>query len=179
MEERLKGKKIKEKIMAVFGSMLAAYIFTVIVGVLGMTLLGRYPAVKIVAIIVLLVVAVLNLVLVLKVSGSVVLSLVQPVKELEEAAKQMAEGDFSIHVTYESDDELGQLAVCFRETSSSIKMIIHDLSYIVSELNKGNFNVKSGCKEKYTGDYGPLLTDLREMVSHISEGNPKHFRTDG
>ncbi len=169
MEERLKGKKIKEKIMAVFGSMLAAYIFTVIVGVLGMTLLGRYPAVKIVAIIVLLVVAVLNLVLVLKVSGSVVLSLVQPVKELEEAAKQMAEGDFSIHVTYESDDELGQLAVCFRETSSSIKMIIHDLSYIVSELNKGNFNVKSGCKEKYTGDYGPLLTDLREMVSHISE----------
>ncbi len=169
MEERLKGKNIKEKVMAVFGSMLAAYIFTVIVGILGMTLLGKYPAAKIAAIIALLVIAVLNLVFVLKVSGSVVLSLVQPVRELEEAAKQMAEGDFSICVAYDSTDELGQLAACFRETSSSIKMIIHDLSYIVSELNKGNFNVKSECRERYVGDYGPLLTHIQEMIGNISE----------
>ncbi len=82
MEERLKGKNIKEKVMAVFGSMLAAYIFTVIVGILGMTLLGKYPAAKIAAIIALLVIAVLNLVFVLKVSGSVVLSLVFPCRRL-------------------------------------------------------------------------------------------------
>ena len=168
IEEKLKGKKIKEKIMAVFGSMLAAYILTVIVGILGMSLLSKYPTARMVAIGVLVVIAVGNLILVLKVSGSVVFSLVQPVKELEEAAKRMSQGDFSVRITYDSDDELGELAECFRITVSSLKMIIDDLYRIISEFKDGNFDVRSGCREKYVGDYEPLLTQLRDMVVNIS-----------
>lgn len=168
IEEKLKGKKIKEKIMAVFGSMLAAYILTVIVGILGMSLLSKYPTARMVAIGVLVVIAVGNLILVLKVSGSVVFSLLQPVKELEEAAKRMSQGDFSVRITYDSDDELGELAECFRITVSSLKMIIDDLYRIISEFKDGNFDVRSGCREKYVGDYEPLLTQLRDMVVNIS-----------
>lgn len=168
IEEKLKGKKIKEKIMAVFGSMLAAYILTVIVGILGMSLLSKYPMARMVAIGVLVVIAVGNLILVLKVSGSVIFSLVQPVKELEDAAKRMSQGDFSVQITYDSDDELGELAECFRITVSSLKMIIDDLYRIISEFKDGNFDVRSECREKYVGDYEPLLTQLRDMVVNIS-----------
>ena len=105
IEEKLKGKKIREKIMAVFGSMLAAYILIVVVGILGMSWLSKYPTARIVAMIALVVIAVFNLILVLKVSGSVVLSLVQPITELENTARRMAEGDFSTEITYNSDDE--------------------------------------------------------------------------
>ncbi len=168
VEEKLKGKKIKEKIMAVFGSMLAAYILTVIVGILGMSLLSKYPTARMVAIGVLVVIAVGNLILVLKVSGSVIFSLVQPVKELEDAAKRMSQGDFSVQITYDSDDELGELAECFRITVSSLKMIIDDLYRIISEFKDGNFDVRSECREKYVGDYEPLLTQLRDMVVNIS-----------
>ena len=168
IEEKLKGKKIKEKIMAVFGSMLAAYILTVIVGILGMSLLSKYPTARMVAIGVLVVIAVGNLILVLKVSGSVIFSLVQPVKELEDAAKRMSQGDFSVQITYDSDDELGELAECFRITVSSLKMIIDDLYRIISEFKDGNFDVRSECREKYVGDYEPLLTQLRDMVVNIS-----------
>ena len=155
IEEKLKGKKIKEKIMAVFGSMFAAYILTVVVGVLGMSWLSKYPTARIVAMVALIVIAVVNLVLVLKVSGSVVLSLVQPIKELEDAAKRMSQGDFSVEITYNSDDELGELAECFRITGSSLKMIIDDLYRIISEFKNGNFNVRSECRDKYVGDYEP------------------------
>ncbi len=168
IEEKLKGKKIKEKIMAVFGSILAAYILTVIVGILGMSLLSKYPTARMVAIGVLVVIAVGNLILVLKVSGSVIFSLVQPVKELEDAAKRMSQGDFSVQITYDSDDELGELAECFRITVSSLKMIIDDLYRIISEFKDGNFDVRSECREKYVGDYEPLLTQLRDMVVNIS-----------
>lgn len=168
IEEKLKGKKIKEKIMAVFASMLAAYILTVIVGILGMSLLSKYPTARMVAIGVLVVIAVGNLILVLKVSGSVIFSLVQPVKELEDAAKRMSQGDFSVQITYDSDDELGELAECFRITVSSLKMIIDDLYRIISEFKDGNFDVRSECREKYVGDYEPLLTQLRDMVLNIS-----------
>lgn len=169
MAERLKSKKIKEKVMAVFGSMLVAYILTVIVGLLGMGLLGRYPTVKIVAMVALVLIAAANLIFVLKVSGSVVLSLVQPVKELEDAAKKMAEGDFSMEITYRSDDELGELAECFRVTGANFKMIVNDLYYIISEFRDGNFDVRSQCREKYVGDYQPILVKLREMVLNISK----------
>lgn len=168
IEEKLKGKKIKEKIMAVFASMLAAYILTVIVGILGMSLLSKYPTARMVAIGVLVVIAVGNLILVLKVSGSVIFSLVQPVKELEDAAKRMSQGDFSVQITYDSEDELGELAECFRITVSSLKMIIDDLYRIISEFKDGNFDVRSECREKYVGDYEPLLTQLRDMVLNIS-----------
>jgi Methyl-accepting chemotaxis protein len=168
IEEKLKGKKIREKIMAVFGSMLAAYILIVVVGILGMSWLSKYPTARIVAMIALVVIAVFNLILVLKVSGSVVLSLVQPITELENTARRMAEGDFSTEITYNSDDELGELADCFRATNASLKMIIDDLYRIISEFKEGNFDVRSSCREKYVGDYEPLLIQLRDMVVNIS-----------
>ena len=168
IEEKLKRKKIKEKIMTVFGSMLAAYILTVVVGILGMSWLSKYPTARIVAMVALVVIAVFNLVLVLRVSGSVVLSLVQPIKELEDTARRMAEGDFSAEITYRSDDELGELAECFRVTSASLKAIIDDLYRIISEFKEGNFDVRSNCRERYVGDYEPLLIQLRDMVVNIS-----------
>ncbi len=168
IEEKLKGKNIKQKIMMVFGSMLTAYIFTVIVGVLGMSWLSKYPTARIVAMVVLVLIAIFNLVFVLKISGSVVLSLVQPIKELEDAAKKMAEGDFDVDITYDSDDELGELADCFRATTSSLKVIIEDLYRIVSELKEGNFDVETECPERYVGDFEPLLQQLMDMVEKIS-----------
>lgn len=168
IEEKLKGKNIKQKIMMVFGSMLTAYIFTVIVGVLGMSWLSKYPTARIVAMVVLVLIAIFNLVFVLKISGSVVLSLVQPIKELEDAAKKMAEGDFDVDITYDSDDELGELADCFRATTSSLKVIIEDLYRIVSELKEGNFDVETECPERYVGDFESLLQQLMDMVEKIS-----------
>lgn len=81
----------------------------------------------------------------------------------------MAVGDFSTEITYDSDDELGELADCFRTTSSTLKIIIDDLHNIITEFTKGNFNVRTNSKDKYVGDYEPLLTQLVEMVHTISD----------
>ena len=81
----------------------------------------------------------------------------------------MAVGDFSGAVTYHSEDELGELADCFRATGGTLKVIVDDLYHMISEFTKGNFDVRSNCRDKYVGDYAPLLVQLREMVITISE----------
>ena len=80
-------------------------------------------------------------------------SLVKPIRELEEAAQKMSVGDFSSDITYESEDELGELANQFRTTSEEVRLIISDLHRILCELTDGNFDVRTECREKYTGDF--------------------------
>lgn len=169
MEAKLKNMSIKRKVMAIFSILLGVYIIAVLVGIFGLSVMGDNPTARMIALILLILIAVVNLVMVLRLGGAVVLSLVKPVKELEEAAKRMAAGDFSVAITYDSDDELGELADCFRETSGTLKTIIGDLYRIIAEFTKGNFDVRTDCRDKYVGDYAPLLTQLREMVLTISD----------
>ena len=169
METKLKNMQIKQKIMTIFSILLAVYVIAVLIGVIGLSVMGENPTARMVALVLLVITAVVNLSLVFKLGGAVVLSLVKPVRELEEAAKRMAVGDFSTEITYDSDDELGELADCFRTTSSTLKIIIDDLHNIITEFTKGNFNVRTNSKDKYVGDYEPLLTQLVEMVHTISD----------
>lgn len=169
MEEKLKNMRIKQKIMAIFSILLGVYIIAVLAGVIGLSVMGENPTARMVALVLLIITAIVNLALVVKLGGAVVLSLLKPVRELEEAAKRMAVGDFSTEITYDSDDELGELADCFRATSSTLKVIIDDLHHIISEFTKGNFNVRTNSRDKYVGDYEPLLTQLSEMVHTISD----------
>jgi methyl-accepting chemotaxis protein len=104
----------------------------------------------------------------MKLSDSVVKSLTNPIQELQAAAKKMSEGDFEAEITYASSDEIGELIECFRTTNESIKVIIGDLLHIISGFSDGDFNVSSECKERYVGDFAPLLDYLQSMVTNIS-----------
>lgn len=48
--------------------------------------------------------------------------LINPMKEIEAAAKQVSEGDYSIKVNVSSQDEVGQLAAAFNEMARSIHL---------------------------------------------------------
>lgn len=168
-EEKLKNLQIKQKVMGVFSIMLGVYIVAVLVGIFGLTVMGENPIARIIALILLVAISAVNLVLVVRLGGTVALSLVKPIKELEEAAKKMADGDFSVDITYDSEDELGALANCFKTTGNMQKVIIEDLYSIISEFANGNFDARSRCQDKYVGDYAPLLTRLREMEITISD----------
>lgn len=167
-EKKLQNKNIKQKLAAIFGIVFTAYAVAVLIGILGLTIFGESQTGRIAALIVLVLASIVNVVAVIKVSGSVVQSLVKPIRELEEAAQKMSVGDFSSDITYQSEDELGELANQFRTTSEEVRLIISDLHRILCELTDGNFDVRSECREKYTGDFAPLLVQLREMVSSIS-----------
>ena len=76
INEKLKNMRIKQKIMIIFSILLGVYIIAVLIGVIGLSVMGESPTARMVALVLLIVVAVVNLILVFKLGGAVVLSLV-------------------------------------------------------------------------------------------------------
>ena len=96
-------------------------------------------------------------------------ALVDPLIEMDAAVKGLARGDLNVEVTYEGDNELGTLADSLRQTSGMLKALLKDLTFILDEFGKGNFNVKSENPKAYIGDFQVLLKGLLAMVTDFSD----------
>ncbi|MEG2094879.1 MAG: methyl-accepting chemotaxis protein [Lachnospiraceae bacterium] len=95
--------------------------------------------------------------------------LTAPIKEIEQAANEMAQGSLSVTIDYESKDELGSLANSMRTLTHGVSNIIDDLGYGLSNLAKGDFTVGSKVPDAYIGDYIALKTSMMDLISQISE----------
>lgn len=94
--------------------------------------------------------------------------LVTPIKEIENVATRMAEGDFSTQIDYESKDELGTLAEQVRKFVDTIQVIISDEGYMLGEMAKGNFAVDTRVPERYVGDFTAVLNSVTNIKSRLS-----------
>ena len=96
-------------------------------------------------------------------------SIRKPVKEIEDAAVQLANGKLDgMHVTYMSRDELGQMSDSIRDLISYQKTIIEDISDILGDMSEGNFKVQSNVKEYYRGRYDCILVAMRKLRNRLS-----------
>lgn len=100
---------------------------------------------------------------------SVTRSITAPLDELISVAKSMSEGTLNIDIDYQSEDELGELAECFRITIQNISNIIEDISFLLGEMADGNFRIKSRAVDKYVRDYAPILESLRNINHSLSD----------
>ncbi len=92
-------------------------------------------------------------------------SLTKPIKEIENAATQMADGNLDVVVTYESKDELGSLSEKIRYLTETLRTIIEDESFMLGEMAQGNFDVQSSAQDRYIGNFSSIL----ESLIHINE----------
>lgn len=67
------------------------------------------------------------------------------------------------------DDELGQLAHIFTETSKDLSIIIKDISFYLNNMAAGNFCVDSQCEERYIGAYSYILSDMKKINEKLSK----------
>ena len=113
--------------------------------------------------------AVVSLVLTVILATSITRGIRQPVQELEIAAAEMAKGSLQVAVTYESKDELGQLANSMRELTKGLNTIIQDVNFLLEEMAQGNFDVRTRAEASYLGDYAPLLQSVRHINRSLSD----------
>lgn len=96
-------------------------------------------------------------------------SIRKPVKEIEDAAQQLANGQLDdVHVSYTSRDELGRMSDSIRDLISYQKTIIEDISDILGDMSEGNFKVQSNVKEYYMGHYDRILVSMRGLRDKLS-----------
>ena len=94
----------------------------------------------------------------------------QPVKELEQAARAMARGEFSaVRVAYNSRDELGSLAGDIRSMVKTLTDVLQNETYILNEMAEGNFSVHSEKDEYYIGEFEQLMRSMKKINRGLSE----------
>ena len=108
-----------------------------------------------------------------------------PASEMQEVTLAVSKGDFSSHIKYDSHDDLGQLADNMRRMTQTIKDIIEDIEYQLSEMGKGNLSVHSRDISMYVGSYSrisdamttlsgtfkDIIEDIEYQLSEMGGGN--------
>ena len=95
----------------------------------------------------------------------------RPIQICTERLLKLAEGDFhSKAADINTNDETKLLAHSTKTLVHSLKAIINDTKYLLDEMSKGNFSVKSRLTENdYTGDLHEIYTSITQMKQNITE----------
>ena len=94
-------------------------------------------------------------------------AIVKPVTEVVNAMIGIADGHMKQELTYQSKDELGALVNSVGKTCSVLEEVIRDLTRLMGEMAKGNFDLQAE-DEIYKGDLTPILTSIRQMNHNLS-----------
>ena len=96
----------------------------------------------------------------------IIRSINKPVKELDDVARKIADGDLNQSISYNSKDELGKLAVNFNKTVDRLRdyvKYIDEISHILKEIAGGNLIFE------LTYDYAGEFSKIKEALEEISE----------
>lgn len=124
---------------------------------------------KTILLIALIGIAFVALIITLILALTVTKGLTAPVKEIEQAATDMAAGKLDVHVSYVSRDELGVLSDKIRVLTQTLKEIISDEDYLLSEMADGRFDIKTRAEHRYIGDFAAILTSIRRINTSLSD----------
>lgn len=89
--------------------------------------------------------------------------------ELKDSAVEMTKGNFDIEITYESQDELGELADAMRHMISETRLIISDTNEMLQAMAENNFNLHAKMAERYVGIYQGLMQSIRKLNYRLNE----------
>lgn len=91
----------------------------------------------------------------------------KPLLEMQLATKQMANGDLSVQVDYQSRDELGEMADSMREMIESLNLYISIVSKDMSLMAEGNIGFDHAFDFK--GDFRQLQTSIWGAVDAFND----------
>ena len=113
-------------------------------------------------------------------------AIVEPVQEITEAAKIMYSGDMSVgeRITYESEDEIGQLADALRGTTKNLSDYVNEISAILQRMATGDLTEDSDEITNFLGDFASIkesfvhilkrfnstLTNIQTSADEVEEG---------
>ena len=93
-------------------------------------------------------------------------ALTRPIKEIENAAQELADGNLNISINYDSKDELGSLSASMRRTIHTLQGYINEIGRILNEMSGGNLNV--GTEVDFKGSFAPLGKNIEASLAKIN-----------
>lgn len=94
-------------------------------------------------------------------------SITKPLTEMENAAKELADGNLSQKIEYRSRDELGQLAESLRTTIAALQRYIHEIDDAMAAIGNGKLNYSSDAE--FRGDFISIRNSLAKISRNLTD----------
>ena len=91
---------------------------------------------------------------------------VKPLLSITSKSRILQEGRLDLHLDYQSEDELGDLALTLEKSVGLINSYVEDLNRIMEQLSQGNFDVLTSVP--YVGDFRSIEESLDSLTSTLS-----------
>ena len=106
----------------------------------------------------------------------VLLRQLNPLRKLAADAALIADGNLSVRLDYDSDDEIGALCTEFGKCIDAMRTYVDDISNVLTAVSKGDLTVSPAVE--YNGDFAKIeasmrliLDDLSGIMSEIGDGS--------
>ena len=107
-----------------------------------------------------------------KIGAKITEMIIEPLREIDNVAKDLASGNLHSELTYHSDDELGALANSLRKSIRTLSSYVDDIKRSMQEFSHGNFDVKP--EVEWKGDFEEILdafmsfeASMADLVKHL------------
>lgn len=107
-----------------------------------------------------------------KIGAKITEMIIEPIRDIDNVAKDLANGNLHSELTYHSDDELGTLAHSLRKSIRTLSSYVDDIKRSMQEFSHGNFDVKPEVELK--GDFEEILqafmsfeASMADLVKHL------------
>ena len=101
------------------------------------------------------------------IGNKIVISIITPLSEIEEVAKELSRGNLHIQLEYRSDNELGKLAHNLRKSIRVLGSYVDDIARAMSEFANGNFVVQP--EVEWNGDFITILDAFMSFEKTMAE----------
>ncbi|QHI72957.1 methyl-accepting chemotaxis protein [Aminipila terrae] len=95
----------------------------------------------------------------------------KPVTEMAYAAERMAEGDLSMQINIDSEDEIGQLGAAFIKSNQMISAYINDIKANLGKMAQGDLNIKM--QQDFKGDFIELKNSMHSIAISLNDALTK------
>lgn len=107
-----------------------------------------------------------------KIGAKITEMIIEPLRKIDNVAKDLASGNLHSEITYHSDDELGALAHSLRKSIRTLSSYVDDIKRSMQEFSHGNFDVKP--EVEWKGDFEEILdafmsfeASMADLVKHL------------
>ncbi len=117
----------------------------------------------------LVILVVVSLVLCVVVIGKLVSAIMVPLNLIKNGVEEFEKGNFNYEMDYTSRDELGETCQSVVSCQHVLKAVVDDACYLLGEMARGNFDVKSRAKEQYVGGLKPMIESMADINRNLSD----------
>lgn len=107
-----------------------------------------------------------------KIGAKITEMIIEPLRDIDNVAKDLASGNLHSELTDHSDDELGTLAHSLRKSIRTLSSYVDDIKRSMQEFSHGNFDVKP--EVEWKGDFEEILqafmsfeASMADLVKHL------------